>query len=105
LGNQFEFFEGAARRARGPQWPFQTIADVLMNQGFLGAFYRAFDRLQLLGNQQTWSVIFDHFDDGLKVTVGTLETFDNRRVSLVGHVLFYPPVGIAEHVLSIPMGG
>jgi hypothetical protein len=67
---------------------------VIMNQGFLGALYRALDRLQLLSDQQTWSVIFDHFDDGLKMTVGTLETFDNRWVILVGHVLSNPPTGI-----------
>jgi hypothetical protein len=99
LGNQFEFFKRAARRARGLQWPFQAIADVIMNQGFLGALYRALDRLQLLGNLQTWSVILDHFDDGLKVTVGTLETSDDRGVILVWHVFSYPPMGIAERLL------
>jgi hypothetical protein len=66
-----------------------------MDQGFLGALYRALDGLQLLGNQQTRSVIFDHFDDRLKMSVGTLETLDNRRMILVGHVLFNPPMGIA----------
>jgi hypothetical protein len=67
---------------------------MIMDQGFLGALYRALDGLQLLGNQQAWSVTFDHFDDGLKVTVGTLEAFDDRRMILVGHVLSNPPMGI-----------
>jgi hypothetical protein len=93
FGNQFEFLERTARRSGGLQRPFQAIADVIMNQGFLGALYRALDRLQLLGNLQTWSVILDHFDDGLKVTVGTLEPSDDRGVILVRHVLSNPVTG------------
>jgi hypothetical protein len=94
FGNQFELLKGATRRALGLQWPFQTIADVIMDQGFLGTLDRALDGLQLLSDFQTWSVFFDHFDDGLKVTVGTLETSDDGGVILVGHVFSCPPVGL-----------
>src|SRR3984957_12710754 len=65
-----------------------------MNKGFLGALYRALDSLQLLGNLQTWSVILNHFDDGLKVAVGTLKPSDNGGGILVWHVFSCPPVCI-----------
>ena len=76
-----------------------------MNQGFLGALDRALDRLQLLGNLEARPVIFDHFDDGLKMTISALETPDNRGVVLVGHVLSYPPMRIEERILSYPPMG
>jgi hypothetical protein len=49
----------------------------------------------LLSDFQTWSVFFDHFDDGLKVAVGALKPFDNGGVILVGHVFSCPAVSIA----------
>jgi hypothetical protein len=64
-----------------------------MDQGFLGAFDRALDGLQLLSDFQAWSVSFDHFDDGLKVAVGALEPSDNGGMILMGHVFCCPPVG------------
>jgi hypothetical protein len=75
-----------------------------VDQGFLGALDRALDGLQLLSDFQTWSVFFDHFDDGLKVAVGTLKPSDNGGVILVGHVfscpavsIIYPPWGIKKY--------
>jgi hypothetical protein len=79
-----------------------------MDQGFLGILDRALDRLQLLGDLQTRPVVFDHFDDGLKVTVGALQAPYDCGMILVRHSIFllsyrqdieYPPGWITKNLL------
>jgi hypothetical protein len=39
------------------------MADVLMNQSFLGIVDCVLDRLKLLCEYKAWSTLFDHADD------------------------------------------
>jgi hypothetical protein len=65
------------------------MADVVVNQGFLGILNRTFDRLQLLSELMAWSTFLNHLDDHAKVAIGTLETFDNGGV-VMRHTFFHP---------------
>jgi hypothetical protein len=47
----------------------QTVIDVVMNQGLLGLAHSFLDRVQLLGNVEARSSVFDHPDDGPQVTL------------------------------------
>lgn len=68
--------------------PFETVADVVMDHRLLGAFDRALDRLQLLGNLSTRSIVFDHFDDALEMTIGAFQSPGNCKMRMVTHCFF-----------------
>jgi hypothetical protein len=53
------------------------VADVIVNQSFLGIFNGAFHRLQLLGKLVAWSALFDHLYDHAQMAIGTFEPSDD----------------------------
>jgi hypothetical protein len=50
----------------------QTVIDVIMNQGFLGLAHSLLDRVELLGNVEARSTVFDHRDDRPEMTFDPL---------------------------------
>jgi hypothetical protein len=73
-------------------WRFEraveAVTDVIVNQSLLGVLDRALDRLQLLSKLQTRPALLDHLDDGAKMAIGTLETLDDRGMTVMWHLLF-----------------
>src|ERR1700676_1667207 len=88
---------GAGRLERS----FERVADVVVDQGFLGAFDGALHRLQLLGDLAARSPLFNHLNDLFEVAIGAFQTPGNRRMRVFVHVSSYPPGRIS----AIPPGG
>jgi hypothetical protein len=63
------------------------MADVIMNQSFLGIVDCVLNRLELLSKLKTWSSLLDHADDSLKMAFSASEPFDDLGMSPVPHVL------------------
>jgi hypothetical protein len=66
----------------------EAVTDMIVNQSLLGVLDRALDRLQLLSKLQTRPALLDHLDDHAKMAVGTLETPDDRGMTVMWHLLF-----------------
>jgi hypothetical protein len=52
------------------QWPFEAMADVVVNQGFLGVFDGTLHRLELLSDFRAGLILLNHFDDRFEVAIG-----------------------------------
>ena len=64
------------------------MADVIVDQRFLGIVDCVLDRLELLSKVETRSSLRDHADDLSKMPFGAPEPFDDLGMSLVLHVRF-----------------
>ena len=81
------------------------MADVIVDQRFLGIVDCVLDRLELLSKLNTRSALRHHADDLPKVPFGAPEPFDDLGMSLVLHVPLpfrredsaYPPRGIGDY--------
>ena len=59
------------------------MADMIVDQSFLGILYRAFHRLQLLSYLMAWTALFDHLDNHAEMAIGTLEPLDDRGMMVM----------------------
>ena len=50
---------------------FQTVVNVILDQGAFGLANRLFDGMELLGYIHTGSAIFNHGDDAAKMAFGS----------------------------------
>jgi hypothetical protein len=86
LGDFPELLEGGASfRAGRADGLIKAMADMIVDQRFLGVVDRVLDGLKLLGELQTRPPLFDHVDDHVQVTVGALEALDDVGMRVVGH--------------------
>src|ERR1700731_1152127 len=75
LRDQLEILERSPAPGAGPlKRPLQTVADVVVDQGLLGAFDGALHGLQLLRDLGARPVPFEHFNDGIEMAVGPLQS-------------------------------
>jgi hypothetical protein len=96
LGDLFKGFQWCAlaivQRRDGA---LQTVVDVILNKRSLGLTYRFFHSMQLLSNVDALTTVFDHGDDAAQMTIRSLETLDDGRMTLVG-------VGMAVFGIVLP---
>lgn len=76
-----EFVEGIA--LTGAQWThevFETVIQMVPDQGLLGLLNRLLHRLQLLRNLQAGAPVPEHVDGAAQVPAGPAQAFDDGRV-------------------------
>jgi hypothetical protein len=75
---------------------------MIVNQSLLGVLDRVLDRLQLLSKLQTRPALLDHLDDHAKMAVGTLETPDDRGMTVMWHLLLSATAVCSAIGIDIP---
>ncbi len=90
FGDQLELFDlGALVSRKRAGDVFQTMVDVVVDQGFLGLRYGLFDRLQLLGQFKAGSARLQHLYDRPQMALHPLEPVDDIGVrgvmGVIGH--------------------
>jgi len=61
----------------------QAMVKVIVNKNGFRAFERPNDSMHLLGNFSAVAVLFNHDDDGFKMSLGALQAIGNSAVSFV----------------------
>ncbi|OJY37036.1 MAG: hypothetical protein BGP06_19435 [Rhizobiales bacterium 65-9] len=68
------------------QWPnntFETVIQMILDQGLLGLGDSLLDCMELLSDIETGAARLDHFDDAFKMAVGSLQPFDHFGMCFV----------------------
>lgn len=81
------------------------MIDMVVNQRPFGACDRILDRLQLLRDLDTGTLLFDHADDSAQMSCRPVEPLDDRWVAgvrLMNHAFLKPP---PRRFVEYPHGG
>ena len=70
----------ALPRFQGPHQVFETVIQVVLDQGLLGLLDRFLHRLQLLRDIEAVAPLNDHVDGAAQVPTGPAKAFDDGRM-------------------------